>query len=85
MVILDKMILSCRFTEFVNELLKIRNEELIDKTRWEYWLHKIFDMDFSEYLSMLNGETTQDEIPQDEILEAMVRDSMGIINGFCPS
>ena len=85
MVILDKMILSCRFTEFVNELLKIRNEELIDKTRWEYWLHKVFDMDFSEYLSKLNGETTQDEIPQDEVLEATVRDSMGIINGFCPS
>ncbi len=84
MVILDKMILTRRFTEFVRELLKIKNEEMIDQARWEVWLHKIFDMEFSEYLSRLDSVTTE-EIPKDEVLEATVRDSMGIINGFCPS
>lgn len=85
MVILDKMILTRRFTEFVHELLKIRNEEMIDKARWEVWLHKIFDMDFGEYLSKLNDGASTEEIPQDAELEATVRESMGIINGFCPS
>ena len=84
MVILDKMILTRRFTEFVRELLKIKNEEMIDQARWEVWLHKIFDMEFSEYLSRLDNVTTE-EIPKDEVLEATIRDSMGIINGFCPS
>lgn len=85
MVILDKMILTMRFTEFVNELLKIKNEEMIDQTRWDVWLHRIFDMDFGEYLSRLNNAASIEEIPQDEVLAETVKDSMGIINGFCPS
>ena len=74
-----------RFTEFVNELLKIKNEEMIDQARWDVWLHRIFDMDFGEYLSKLNDVASQEEVPSDEVLEATVRDSMGIMNGFCPS
>ena len=85
MVFLDKMILTRRFTEFVHELLKIRNDEMIDQARWEVWLHKIFDMEFSEYLSKLNDRASQKELPSDEVLEATVVDSWGIINGFCPS
>ena len=84
MVILDKMILSRRLNEFVCEILKIRNEELIDKARWEVWLHKIFDMEFSEYLSKLDNGASTEEVPKDEILEATVKESWGIINDFCP-
>ena len=85
MVILDKMIQSRRLTEFVRELLTIRNEELVDKARWDVWLHKIFDMEFSEYLLRLNDAATSHEMPKDAELEATVSDSMGILNGFCPS
>ena len=86
MVILDKMIQSRRLTEFVNEILKIRNEELIDQARWDVWLHKIFDMEFGEYLKRLNNEAPiEEEIPDDSVLEATVKESWGIINGFCPS
>ena len=85
MVILDKMILTRRFTEFVRELLKIKNEEMIDQARWDVWLHKIFDMEFSEYLSKLDNGASTEEVPKDEILEATVKESWGIINDFCPS
>lgn len=85
MVILDKMILTGRLTEFVQEVLKIRNEELIDQARWDVWLHKIFDMEFSEYLKKLNNDApTEEEIPDDSVLEATVKESWGIINDFCP-
>lgn len=57
---------------------------MIDQARWEVWLHKIFDMDFGEYLSKLNDGAAEEEIPSDEVLEATVKDSMGIMNGFCP-
>lgn len=86
MVILDKMIQSQRLTEFVQEVLKMRNEELLDEARWEVWLHKIFDMEFGEYLKRLNnGAPIEEEIPDDSVLEATVKESWGIINGFCPS
>lgn len=85
MVILDKMILTGRLTEFVREFIHIRNEELEDQTRWEFWLHKVFDMTFGEFLAQANNGGSAEPIPQAEVLTATVMDSMGIINGFCPS
>ena len=41
-------------------------------------------MSFNEYIAKLDGTAT-DEVLPDEVLEATVADSMGIINGFCPS
>ena len=85
MVLLDGMIRTRRLTEFIQETMKIRNEELIDKTRWEYWLHKVFDMSFDDYLSRLGGNKETEEVLPAEALEATVRDSIGILKGFCPS
>lgn len=85
MVILDKMILMGRFSEFVQEFVRIRNEELEDQTRWEFWLHKVFDMSFKEFLDKADRGRESNETLSDEVLEATIKDSMGIINGFCPS
>lgn len=84
MIILNQMIRVGRFAEFVREVLKIRNQEKLDKLRWEFWLHRIYDMPFDEYVAKLDGTETNEAIP-DDVLEATVQDSMGIINGFCPS
>lgn len=85
MVILDKMILTGRICEFVQEFVKIKNEELADQTRWEFWLHKVFDMSFADFLAKSENNRTEGEIPSDEVLEMTVKDSMGMIIGFCPS
>lgn len=81
MIILDQMIRAGRFTEFVREITKIHNQELIDNARWEVWLHRIFDMSFDEYISKLDGT---EEVLSEEVMEATIKGSMGIINDFCP-
>ena len=85
MVILDKMIQARRLNEFIREFVKIKNQELEDQTRWEFWLHRVFDMTFKEFLSKTEQATETDEVLPDEILQATVLESMGIIDGFCPS
>ena len=85
MVIIDKMILTRRFAEFVQEFVRITNKELVDQARWEFWLHRIFDMSFEEYLSKVDSTKETEEVLPDDVLEATIMDSMGIINGFCPS
>jgi hypothetical protein len=85
MVILDKMIQARRLTEFIREFVKIRNQELEDQTRWEFWLHRVFDMTFKEFLSKTEQAAETEEVLPDEVLQATVLESMGIINGFCPS
>ena len=85
MVILDKMIQAGRLTEFIQEFVKIRNQELEDQTRWEFWLHKVFDMTFKDFLSKTEEAAETEEVLPDDVLQATVLESMGIINGFCPS
>ena len=85
MIILDKMIQAKRLNEFIREFVKIKNQELEDQTRWEFWLHRVFDMTFKEFLSKTEQAAETDEVLPDEVLQATVLESMGIINGFCPS
>lgn len=82
MVILDKMISAGRLTEFVREFVSIRNEELVDKTRWEFWLHRVFDMSFGDFLAR-SAEDTPEEINAEELTET-VNHSLNMVNSFCP-
>lgn len=84
LVILDKMILTGRFAEFVREFVEIKNEETLDQTRWDFWLHRVFDMSFGEFLERAEFQSETVEKVPDEVLQETVRNSMGIINSFCP-
>ena len=75
MTILDKMIQARRLTEFVREVLTIRNKEMIDQARWEFWLHKVFEMSFAEYLSTVEGTEEKEEVSSERLIE-IVKDSM---------
>lgn len=81
MILIDKMILTRRFHEFVNEFVKLHNEEVEDSTAWELWLHRIFDRDFKDFKAALNGDMSGDT-PSAAELESTVRDSMNILNDF---
>lgn len=85
MVILNQMIRTGRFAEFVQEFIRIKNEELSVQTRWEFWLHRVFDMSFEDYLAKCDSIPETEETVPDEVLQATVQESMGIINDFCPS
>lgn len=82
MILLDKMILTHRFHEFVGEFVKLHNEEIEDSTAWELWLHRIFDRDFKDFKAALNGEQAPGDTPSAAELESTVRDSMKILSDF---
>lgn len=85
MVILDKMIQGKRLHEFVCEFVNIHNSELEDQTKWEFWLHKVFDQTFKEFLEGINSANSQAERPDNAELGTIVKNSMEILNGFCLS
>lgn len=85
MVLLDKMIQGQRFCEFVFEFVNIHNSELEDQTKWEFWLHKVFDQTFKEFLEGTFNTERQTTRPSNEDLETTVKESMEILNGFCLS
>lgn len=84
MILLDAMIKGRRFKAFVDEFVSITNEELENKTLWEYWLHKNFDQTYGEFLEQTKKPKTE-KVPSHLELEITVKESAEMLNGFCLS
>lgn len=83
MLLFNQMIRTGRLTEFVNELIKIRNEENENQTLWELWLHKVYDKTYANFLNEVHPQKDTGEKLSDDVVKATINESMGIINGFC--
>ena len=80
MTLLSQMLRTGQLSEFINSIVKISNDENLDKVKWEYWLHRIFDKGWDEYLA----ET--EEQPEATVgnLEATVKTSYNMLANFKP-
>lgn len=78
--LLNQMILSGRFQEFIEKLDDIQAKEKEDETMWEFYLHKVFNQTYSEFL---NG-TKKPQVNPDVNLGATIKDSYSILQGFVP-
>lgn len=76
------MISSKRLSEFVHEVLRIRNEETEEKTMWEFWLHKVHEKSFADFVKQMKTQTAEPETIPDAQLEQITKESMEILNGF---
>lgn len=86
MIILEQMIRTQRFSEFINEFVRIRNEELEDRTQWEFWLHKVFDKTWAQFIEAVEGnKSVEEKMPTQDELERTVNESKKIFNDFCLS
>ena len=82
--LLDGVIKTQRFYDFVNEFISINNEETEEKTWWELLLHKMIDMSFDEFKRYAMRNSVDANTMSDEELVTTIRDSAGIIYDFCP-
>lgn len=82
-LLLDEMLKINRLSEFVSELVGIVNEENNDKELWEYWLHKVFDKSYQEFVKAVH---TPQQVNNDEHVDfgTTINESMNILNGFVP-
>jgi hypothetical protein len=89
MKLLDQMIRTGRFEEFVNEFVAINNEETEqqnkeqeDRLIWEIWLHRVFDKSFADFKNSLTQE--EKAAPTPEEIKSIAMDSKTILAGFVP-
>lgn len=78
--LIQHMLVTGQFCDFIDEVVKIRNEEVNEKTAWEYYLHRIFDMDFDEFLQRTKQEEPAPVNMND--IETTVRASEEILRSF---
>ena len=81
------MIRSKRFTQFVDESIKIKHEEEREQLAQEIWVHARPDLSYPEVLAMIDGSKPEPEQPKisEEELTATIMTSKGILDSFCPT
>lgn len=83
-LLLDEMLISHRFTEFITEFIKIHNEDMENETMWDLWLHKIYDKSFDEFKRSI-GSSDNSAVQMDSAtFETTINESMEILNEFVP-
>lgn len=83
--LLDLMIATGRLYEFVREVINIRNDEMVEQTSWEFWLHKVFDQSWADFRNEIpNDNSSTTAAPTQEELKKTVSDSANMLKNFCP-
>ena len=80
---IEQMIQTGRFSEFVVEFVKTINEEKADEANWEFFLHKVHDQSFAEFIAEVENDKTNKSMSE-QTIEETVQGSLNILNGFKP-
>ena len=81
--IMDGMIQTCRFSEFVDSFLKTVSKEKEEEVNWEFFLHKVWEGSFQSFKEELENNR-QNQALSDETIKATINHSMNILNAFEP-
>ena len=80
---IDGMIQAGRFSEFVTSFIDVINAEKEEEVNWQFFLHKVFDGSYADFKKKLHEERADRQMSE-ERLEAMVKQSMNILDSFNP-
>ena len=79
-VLLDNLILTNSASDFIDDFLKFTIEEKEEKTQWEFFLHKVYDKTWKEFIEEINISNEQKEVD----LGATLRKSKDMLKNFTP-
>ena len=83
-LILDEFIRIHQLHDFVTETLKAIADEKIHDARWQFYLHKVFDMTFEEYLRRCEQPQHEGKKMSHEVMGNIINDSRKMLEGFMP-
>ena len=49
---------------------------------WEFWLHRVQDMSFNDFVRKAKTAAAEPETLADEKIESIIAESQNILNGF---
>lgn len=91
-LILDEFIKTKQLHDFTAEVINTIAEEKIQEReqklyeyRLQVYLHRVFDMEFDEYLNLLDNPQGEAEEMSHEEIGNTINESKKILEGFIPS
>ena len=80
-VLLDGLLLTNSLNNFVNDFFNIVNEERKEKSQWEFFLHKVYDKSWSDFVNDI--EQSENQTPVD-LGDTLVK-SKNMLSNFTPT
>ena len=84
LLILDEFIRIHQLYDFVTETLKTIADEKIHDIRWQFYLHKVFDMTFEEFMHKCEQPQHEGSEMSHEDIGNIIKDSRKMLDGFMP-
>ena len=79
-VLLDNLIFTNSTSDFISDLIKTINEEQEKKELWDFFLHKVYDKSWKEFVDEINISKEQKEVD----LGATLTKSKNMLKNFTP-
>ena len=80
-LLIDQLILTNGLDKFIDDLFKFMAEEKQEQTKWEFFLHKIYDKSWKEFCNEIEVSNVENDV---DIVETL-NNSKNILNNFTPT
>ena len=84
MMLLQQMLQAGRLAEFIDELGQIMWQEKANEQRWDFWLHRVYDRSFEDYVNDCEAAMQQAEASEKVNIETTVKNSYEMMENFHP-
>ena len=84
MMLLQQMLQAGRLAEFIDELGQIMWQEKANEQRWDFWLHRVYDRSFEDYVNECEAAMQQAEASENVNIETTVKNSFEMMENFHP-
>lgn len=83
-LMLDEFIRLHQLHDFVIEILKTIADEKVHEARWQFYLHKVYDITFDEYVRRCELSQKEEEYMTHEEIGNVINESKKMLEGFVP-
>ena len=83
-LVLDEFIRNHQLYDFVAEVFKTMAEEKIHDARWQFYLHKVYDMSFEDYVRKCEQPQKGNQQMTHEEIKNVISASRNMLEGFKP-
>lgn len=80
-LLIDQLILTNSLDKFIDDLFKFMGEEKQEQTKWEFFLHKIYDKSWKEFCNEIEVSNVENDV---DIVETLIK-SKNILTNFTPT
>ena len=79
-VLLDNLIATASLSNFIDDFFKFIGEEKQEETKWQFFLHKVFDKSWKDFCEEITSVDKAEKVD----VGATIKKSHDMLNNFTP-